>query len=281
MASSPQLQDKVILVIGGTSGIGLAAVRAFLAEGACVVATGSKPDKCEHVATELDGLGPLRVIPSDANEPGAADRVVDETSLDFGRLDGLFHVAGGSGRRYGDGPLDEITDEGWEKTIHWNLTSLFYSNRAAVRQFLKQKSGGSILNTGSVLGFSPSPRYFTTHAYASTKAAIIGLSKATAAYYGPQNIRINVLAPALVDTPMAQRAARDEEILHFIRHKQPLEGGRAGLPEDTAGAAVFFMSDAARYTTGQVLAVDGGWSVTDASRGVEVGSAAVEEDESE
>jgi NAD(P)-dependent dehydrogenase (short-subunit alcohol dehydrogenase family) len=114
-----------------------------------------------------------------------------------------------------------------------------------------------------VLGWSPSPRFFATHAYAATKAAIIGLTKSAAAYYAPQRIRCNVLAPALVETPMAQRAAADETILQFIRTKQPLEGGRIGQPSDLDAAAVYFMSDGSVFTTGQVLAIDGGWTVSD------------------
>src|SRR5213076_1557961 len=117
---------------------------------------------------------------------------------EFGAFDGLYHVAGGSGRRHGDGPLHELTDEGWAYTLNENLTSMFYSNRAAVQQFLSQGTGGAVLNMGSVLGFSPSPKYFSTHAYATAKAAIIGLTKSAASFYAKQNVRFNVLAPALV-----------------------------------------------------------------------------------
>src|SRR5215467_7096859 len=138
-----------------------------------------------------------------------------------------------------------------------------FSNQAAVRQFLRQGTGGSILNLGSVLGWSPSPRYFATHAYAAAKSATIGFTKAIAAYYADMDIRCNVLAPGLVDTPMAQRAERDKTILRFIKTKQPLDGGRIGQPGDLDAAAVYFMSDASRFTTGQVLAVDGGWSVSE------------------
>ncbi|MFN8340380.1 MAG: SDR family oxidoreductase [Cyclobacteriaceae bacterium] len=96
---------------------------------------------------------------------------------------------------------------------------------------------------GSVLGYSPSPEYFVTHAYAAAKSAVIGFTRsASAARYAAQNIRVNVIAPALVETPMAQRAAGDEKILSFIRTKQPLDGGRIGTPSDLDGAAVYFMS---------------------------------------
>jgi NAD(P)-dependent dehydrogenase (short-subunit alcohol dehydrogenase family) len=99
--------------------------------------------------------------------------------------------------------------------------------------------------------------------YSATKAAIIGLTKAAAAYYASKNIRFNAIAPALVETPMSKRAVGDEQIRDFIHFKQPLDGGRVGTPGDLDEAAVFFLSDASRYVTGQVLAVDGGWSVTE------------------
>jgi NAD(P)-dependent dehydrogenase (short-subunit alcohol dehydrogenase family) len=116
---------------------------------------------------------------------------------------------------------------------------------------------------GSVLGYSPSPKFFVTHAYAAAKAAVIGFTKSIAAYYAKENIRINAIAPALVETPMSQRASSDEAIMAFIRTKQPLDGGRNGSPSDLDGAALYFMSDASRFTTGQILAVDGGWEVSE------------------
>jgi NAD(P)-dependent dehydrogenase (short-subunit alcohol dehydrogenase family) len=185
--------------------------------------------------------------------------VIDEVVDANGRLDALYHVAGGSGRRAGDGPLHEISDEGWSATLRLNLDSVFYSNRAAIRQYQAQGTGGAILNMASVLGFSPSPRYFATHAYSTTKAAIIGFTKTTASYYAPQDIRINAIAPGLVETPMAGRAATDNKILRFAQTKQPLDGGRIGVPEDYDSAAVFLISDESRFMTGQTVVVDGGW----------------------
>ena len=119
------------------------------------------------------------------------------------------------------------------------------------------------MNMGSVLGFSPSPKFFSTHAYAAAKAAIIGFSKSIAAYYAKDDIRVNVIAPALVETPMAQRAANDENILSFIKTKQPLDGGRIGKAEDCDGIAVYMMSDLSKFTTGQIIAVDGGWTLSE------------------
>jgi NAD(P)-dependent dehydrogenase (short-subunit alcohol dehydrogenase family) len=132
-----------------------------------------------------------------------------------------------------------------------------------VRQFLRQGGGGAILNMGSVLGWHPSPEFFATHVYAAAKAAIAGFTRSIASYYASDNIRCNAIACGLVETPMAQRAAKDETIQRFTATKQPLDGGRIGRPDDLDGAAVFLLSPAARFITGQVLAVDGGWSVSE------------------
>jgi len=255
------LADKKIVVIGGTTGIGLSAAKAFIAEGAGVIVVGRNRDS---VALAGKALGKeAHVLPADAMHPDTAVNAIDLCLQKLGGFDGLYHVAGGSGRKMGDGPLHELTLDGWNKTLELNLTSLMLSNQAAIKRFLELKRTGTILNMGSVLGFSPSPKHFSTHAYASAKAAIIGLSKSIAAYYAKDNIRVNVIAPALVETPMAQRAANDEEILSFIKTKQPLDGGRIGQPGDLDGLAVYFMSDQSKFTTGQVIAVDGGWSISE------------------
>lgn len=241
--------------------MGLSAAKAFIAEGAKVVVVGRREASVAAAQTVL-GAAALAICGDAINESTAAN-AIDKCIAAFGGFNGLYHVAGGSGRKMGDGPLHELTLEGWNKTMELNLTSLMLSNKAAVKKFTELKNGGSILNMGSVLGFSPSPHFFSTHAYAAAKAAVIGFSKSVAAYYAKENIRVNVIAPALVETPMAQRAAGDAAILDFIKTKQPLDGGRIGEPEDTNGLAVYFMSDQSKFTTGQVVAVDGGWNISE------------------
>jgi NAD(P)-dependent dehydrogenase (short-subunit alcohol dehydrogenase family) len=256
------LAEKTLVVIGGTSGLGLSAARAFLAAGARgVVMTGRNLDTASDAARELGAQA--TTLCGDATDSAHAPAAIALALKWFGRFDALYHVAGGSGRRLGDGPLHEMTDDGLRGTLALNLHSVIFSNRAAVRQFLAQGGSGAILNLGSVLGWSPSPEFFATHAYAAAKAAIIGFTRSTAAYYARHDIRCNVLAPALVETPMSRRAAGDARIQKFIATKQPLDGGRIGQPADCDGAAVYLLSDAARFVTGQVLAVDGGWTVSD------------------
>ncbi len=257
----PCLRGKVVVLIGGTTGLGLSAAKACVAAGANVVAVGRDAESREQAAVELGEAA--RTLTSDAIEPATAPKAIQAAIKEFGGFHGLYHVAGGSGRSVGDGPLHEMSDQGWQYTLNLNLTSVFNSNRAAVVQFMSQNSEGSILNMGSVLANHPSPRYFATHAYAATKAAIEGFTRSCAAYYAPRGIRFNVVAPALVDTPMAKRAVSDDAILKFIQAKQPLDGGRVGQGEDLDAAVVYFLSDGSKYCTGQVLAVDGGWGVSE------------------
>jgi len=255
------LADKKIVVIGGTTGIGLSAAKAFIAGGAKVIVVGRNKDSVALAGSDLGKNA--RAVSADATHPGTATNAIELCLQKFDGFDGLYHVAGGSGRKMGDGPLHELTLDGWNKTLELNLTSLMLADQAAIKKFLELKKAGTILNMASVLGFSPSPKYFSTHAYASAKAGIIGLSKSIAAYYAKDDIRVNVIAPALVETPMAQRAANDEGILSFIKTKQPLDGGRIGQPEDLDGLAVYFMSDQSKFTTGQLIAVDGGWDISE------------------
>jgi NAD(P)-dependent dehydrogenase (short-subunit alcohol dehydrogenase family) len=251
----------VVVVMGGTTGLGLSVARALVANGARVVVSSRSE---ANVQAALNLLGdPARGFAGNAAQPETSERAVALAVQAFGRLDALYHVAGGSGRSRGDGPLHELTDEGLRYTLDLNLNSILLSNRAAVKQFMNQGGGGAILNMGSVLGWSPSPEFFASHAYAAAKAGIIGFSKSIASYYAPQNIRVNVIAPALVETPMSQRAVSNEDIQRFIAAKQPLDGGRVGAPQDVEGAALFLLSRAANFITGQVLAVDGGWSVSE------------------
>jgi NAD(P)-dependent dehydrogenase (short-subunit alcohol dehydrogenase family) len=257
----PSLDGKCLVVIGGTGGIGLSAVKAFVAAGAAVVAVGLEREEVPAAARQLGDSA--RFVHGDATQPQTATAAIEAAVARLGGFDGLYHVAGGSGRRWGDGPLHEISNEGWKQTMELNLTSVFYSNRAAVRRLLSQNQSGVILNLTSVLAFSPSEHHFATHTYSSAKSGIIGLTRSCAAFYASKNIRFNALAPGLVQTAMAQRASNDPAIMAFVKTKQPLDGGRIGQASDLDAAAVFFMSDASRFTTGQVLAVDGGWSVSD------------------
>lgn len=256
-----QLENKNLVIIGGTTGMGLSAANAFVENGAHVVVVGRNEEKAANAKIILGERA--ETMSGDAMIPSTAVDAIELCISRFGSFDGLYHVAGGSGRKMGDGPLHELSLEGWSKTLEMNLTSLMLSNQAAVKQFLASGRGGAILNIASILALSPSPHYFATHAYAAAKAGVIGLSRSIASYYAKNNIRVNVIVPSLVETPMSQRAIKDQGIQSFIKTKQPLDGGRMGQPTDLDGLAVYFMSEQSSFTTGQVIAVDGGWSISE------------------
>ncbi|NND35466.1 MAG: SDR family oxidoreductase [Saprospiraceae bacterium] len=256
------LKDKRIVIIGGTSGIGRSVAISLHKQGARVVIQGLP------VAEETYPEG-IEIVHGDLCEGVKSKDAIDACVKIFGGFDGLLHVAGGSGRKWGDGPLHEITQEGWDKTLQLNLTTLFQSNQAAIRQFMADNRGGSIVNISSVLATHPAPHFFATHAYTTAKSAIIGFSKSIAAYYSKSDIRVNVIAPALTDTPMAGRAKSRADIQAYIKTKQPLDNGRLAKTSDIVGAACYFLSDESRFTTGQVLAIDGGWSVSEGQYGTE------------
>jgi NAD(P)-dependent dehydrogenase (short-subunit alcohol dehydrogenase family) len=250
------------LIVGGTTGLGYAAAAHFLEEGACVVVAGRSADKGNAAANELTRLGSVWYVAGDAADAIQVERLFQEALARLGGLDVLYHVAGISGRRHGDGPLHECSEEGWQATIDANLKSTFLTNRAAVRHYLGAKQPGVILNMASVLAWAPSPRYFDTYAYSASKGGIVAMSRLAAARYAAEGIRINVIAPGLIDTPMAARAAGDPVIRSFLSTKQPLTGG-PGRAEDCSQSAVFLCSDEARFITGVVLPVDGGWCVSE------------------
>jgi len=268
-----RLRDRVCVVTGST-GIAAASAGRLAAEGASVFVVSRTEDHARSLADEVVAAGGVAAW---AVADLTADREVDEAIAKavarFGRIDGFFAVAGGSGRRYGDGPIHELTAEGWDRTLEINLRSQALTCRAVVRQMLAQapnSSGtrGSILLMGSVTASDPVPAFFATHAYAAAKGATTALMTAMAATYATQGIRVNAVAPGLTDTPMATRASRDARIRAFARRKQPLAGEMMD-PDEVAQAAVYFLSDESRVVTGQLLKIDGGWSVVSASPEIE------------
>ena len=215
MTNTGRLQDRTCLIVGGTSGIGLATARWFLEEGARVVVCGRSSQTADAAqARARADRAAARSRRSRATPPSRprSKRLFKQALAFFsGRLDVLFHVAGISGRRFGDGALHECTVEGWDTVLDANARSLFLTNRAAVRQMLTQPLDdhglrGTVLNMGSVLGWSPAPDFFGTFAYAASKGAIRAMTLNAAARYARDRIRFNLIAPALIETPMAGRA---------------------------------------------------------------------------
>ena len=142
--------------------------------------------------------GDARCISTDVTRSEQVLRAIDETLALWGRLDALFNAAGISGRRFGDGPVADCSEEGWRTVIDANLTSIFLCRSMPSPPALLAAGGGSIVNLASVLGMVGGDELFATHAYAASKGGIIGLSRAMASYYAQQQIRVNVVAPGLI-----------------------------------------------------------------------------------
>ena len=265
----PRRFDGRVVLVTGSTGIAAASAQRLAVEGASLVVASRTEAHCRSLVEAITSAGGTASFEvADLLEDDAADRIVAATVGRHGRLDGVFHVAGGSGRRFGDGPAHAATPEGWDATLDLNARTLFLVSSAATRQMLRQDPDadgqrGAILHMASVTSTSPSPTYFATHAYAAAKGAVNALTRTMASYYAPKGIRVNAVAPGVTRTPMAERAAGDPDIVAFATWKQPLVGGLLD-PDHVAGAAAFLLSRDARAITGQVLDIDAGWSVTDA-----------------
>jgi NAD(P)-dependent dehydrogenase (short-subunit alcohol dehydrogenase family) len=253
-----RLEGKVALVTGGGSGIGRGCAEALAREGARVVVANRGTEAGEATARAIsDAGGEATFVPVDVSVPAQAEEMVARTVETYGRLDVLVSNAGIGGRSLGDGPVHECAVEAWDQVLGVNLRGTFLACKYAIPEFL-EGGGGSILTMSSVLGMVGTQGLFDTHAYATSKAGIIGLTRTIAAHYARWRIRANVLAPGLVDTKMARRTRADEDLLEKVGSWQPL--GPIGEVGDVAEACIYLASDEAKFVTGVVLPVDGGWT---------------------
>jgi NAD(P)-dependent dehydrogenase (short-subunit alcohol dehydrogenase family) len=255
-----RLAGRTVLITGST-GIGAAMAERAAEEGARVFVVSRTADHARALAERVGGGWAV----ADLAEEAEVDAAVTAALAQLGRLDGCFTVAGGSGRRFGDGPIHTLTGEAWDATERLNLRTQVLTCARVIRAMREQApndagSRGSVVLLGSVTTEAPVPELFGTHGYAAAKGALTALMTTMAATYLDDRIRVNLVAPSLTRTPMATRAASDAHILEYAARKQPLAGEMLD-PREVANAALFFLSDESRTVTGQQLAVDGGWSL--------------------
>jgi NAD(P)-dependent dehydrogenase (short-subunit alcohol dehydrogenase family) len=255
------------LLITGATGIAAATAKLAAQAGASVFIVSLREDDCADLANEIRAAGgACEFYAGDLVQEATAINAVQACVQRYGRLDALFNVAGISGRKFGDGPLHECSEQGWDVTMDTNAKTTFLMCREVLIQMLQQDVNsvglrGTILNMASVLAFAPEPKHFAAHAYAASKGAIISLSQSMAAFYAPHKIRVNAIAPGLIRTPMSQRAQENAAIVELMRTKQPLAENLLEADE-VARTALFLLGDHSRHITGQVIAVDGGWGVS-------------------
>jgi len=249
---------KEVLLVTGSSGIAAATARLWGANNPVFV-VGINTDECQALAADLADAS---FATADVRNELAVRNTVVACLERFGRIDALFNVAGISARSAGDGPLHECKPAAWDLVMDVNAKGTFLMCREVLGAWTRDAQAGVILNCGSVLARCPQRDHFATIGYATSKGAIEAMSRSAAAYYAPAGIRINVIAPGLVRTPMSTRAQADPRITEYMTHKQPLTQGFLSA-EDVAKTACFLMGRDSSPMTGQVVTVDGGWTVSE------------------
>lgn len=243
------LIGKAAIVTGGGQGIGKGIALALAEFGADVIVAERDPETAEAAAAEIRGLGRKALaLVTDVREPEQINNMVEKSVDEFGRVDILVNNAGGMFRA----DVASISEGGWDAIIRINLKSTFLCCKAVSELMVEKKTGGSIINISSVNGLSGTPG---SAAYGAAKAGIINFTQSLALELAPYGIRVNAIAPGVIDTPGTSQwmtPERESEVQKGI----PL--ARRGKPEDIAGAAIYLVSDLADYVTGQTIVVDGG-----------------------
>ena len=248
-----QFQDKVVLITGGTSGIGRATAVAFAREGASVVITGRRAEEGNRTLELVQAAGREGLfVRADVSKAADVESTLATLLARFGRLDVAFNNAGVEDAA---APFHEQTVENYDRVMGINVKGLWLSMQAEIRQMLKQ-GGGAIVNTSSIGGLIAITGNAT---YVATKHAVIGFTKAAALEYAKQGIRVNAVAPAAIDTEMVQRFATEQAVRDKLAAAHPI--GRMGQPEEVAEAVLWLASPAASFVTGHTLVVDGGYLV--------------------
>lgn len=252
------MSDKVALITGASSGIGRATAEAFAARGARLVVAARRQDELDSLVAQIEaGGGKATAIQTDVSVATDVERMVAHAITTFGRLDYAVNNAGIEGAF---APITDLADEDWDRVMGINLRGTFLGMKHQARAMLAAGNGGAIVNVGSVNSFLGFP---TGSAYCTSKHGLVGLTTSVSAELASKGIRVNLVCPGIVDTPMHQRlrkdfgdAIYDQGILPSV-HLQ-----RAGRPQEIAQAIVFLCSDAASYITGTTLTPDGGLTLT-------------------
>lgn len=249
-----KLKDKVILITASTRGIGLACVKACAKEGATVYMAARNLELAKEEADKLNSQGHnVKYVYNDASKPESYKTMVEEVIKDASRLDVLINNFGtsnpGKDLDFSNTDTDVFLD-----TVNINLRSVFAASKEAVKYMAKQ-GGGSIINISSVGGLVPD---ISQVSYGTSKAAINYLTKLIAVHEAKNNIRCNAVLPGMTATDAVENNLTGEFRELFLSH---IPFGRMGKPEEIAAAAVYFASDEAAYTTGQILTVSGGFGM--------------------
>lgn len=242
-----KLQDKVVVITGGISGIGKASAELFASEGAKLVLVDLDETKGKEVVSELEDKGHDAIfVQADVTSEEDAKNVFSKAVEKHGQIDVLFNNAGIGASK----PTHEVSYEEYRKTVNVDLDGVFLFAQNAIKQMRNQANGGVIVNTASMYGWIGAPG---SAAYNAAKGGVVNLTRSLGVEYASENIRVNALCPGYIDTPIIP-----EEMKAPLRQATPM--GRLGLSEEMAKAALFLASDDSSFMTGQSLIVDGGFT---------------------
>ena len=240
------MNNKIAIITGGASGIGLACARLFTQEGARVAIFGRRQDRLDQAQKEIGDA--VLAVQGDITSEQDVKRLVDSTLKELGKVDILVNNAG----TFTGGPLHETDSGEWDRVFNINMTGVFQLTRQVLPHMIEQGSG-SIIHISSILGMIAVPQ---TAAYNASKGALNQFSKSIAVEYGAQGIRSNALCPGMIETEMTEELRQDTALMEEFLKGYPL--GRFGKPEEVAQACLFLASDESAFITGATLPIDGG-----------------------
>jgi NAD(P)-dependent dehydrogenase (short-subunit alcohol dehydrogenase family) len=244
------VEGRVAIVTGASSGLGNRFARVLAAAGARVVGAARRAERLEQLASEVDGVEPCVC---DVSVDDDLERLVAFTLDRFGQVDVVVNNAGVGGGVF---PAEDESPEHFRRMIDVNLNAVFMLSRIAARSMLERGSG-SIVNVASMYGLVASAPV-TQASYCASKGGVVNLTRELGAQWARAGVRVNAIAPGYFPSEMGSKMIDDERSAKFLRRNTPI--GRAGLVHELDGPLLFLASDASSYVTGQVLAVDGGWT---------------------
>lgn len=246
-----ELKNKVAVITGASRGIGEAIARTFAAHGAKVVLASRKIDGVRAVAESIGESA--HAVAAHTGHEAACVALIEAAVERFGQVDVLVNNAGTNPYF---GPMIDTDHGAWNKTFEVNLNGYFWLSREVARHLQGRRAGGSIVNVASVAGIMAAP---FQGVYGATKAAVISMTRTLAFELGGSAIRVNAIAPGLIETRLAAAIVQNDDLVAEVLRRTPL--GRYGQPDEIAGAALFLASEAASFMTGQTMVIDGGMTI--------------------